>query len=207
MGKQEIKTLRNAFDDVFCLNDKLILPLNMSEKYVAFDDVWADELRGKIFAFSLEGYDKCFFLSADTILLENCDKLFQKTAFTTAVFNKQSDRMFLFSPNWEVCLFLIGKYEQSMPHEKNGVLNNFILKSVDAWMRNNKSGNLLKDKMDLSTVTFSMKTGRAVGVGSCIGLPTVVQFFDEDLCDIEFVVRLKKFHFKSKTLGFLEQVI
>ncbi len=151
VGKPETETLYNAFDDVFCLNDNLILPFHKSREQQDSDDVLADELRGKIFAFSLEMYDKCVFLSPDMIMLENCDKLFGKTEFPGPHLCGESDNMFLLSPKWHVCQYLKERYEQSMHHAKNVVWNNFITKSMQAWMDNNELGELSKDNVDSET--------------------------------------------------------
>lgn len=173
---------------------------------MAYDGRKADDLRGKIFAFSLEVYEKCVFVSPDTIMLENCDNWFENTNFPGTQFNGESDAMFVFSPKWAVCQFLKEKFEQSIYNATNGFWNNFIMKSVQAQMKNDESGDLCEVNADLSATKFSMKTGGLVGAGSCTGLPKVVQFVDADLGNMEFAVRMKKFSEESKNVELLEQV-
>lgn len=207
VGKSEADALYNAFDDVFCLNENLILPLNTSGTKVTSYDGKVDELRGKIFAFSLEVYDKCVFVSSDTIFLENCDKMFEETSFLGTDFLGAWDNFFLFSPKRSVCQYLKERYEQCMSHGENGTWDNFITNCMQAWTKNNDFEDQGQDIADLSTAKFCMKTGRTIGAQSYNGLPSVVQFVDADLCGMEFKSRLKQFLFESNNLGLLNKVI
>ncbi len=210
MDKPEIEILHKAFDEVFCLNDKFVLPLNYKTKQLESEseNEMVDELRGKIFAFSLEVYEKCIFISSDTIVLENCDKLFDNTDIPEPgiQFSGESDKMFAFLPNWDMYQFLNERYEQRMSDTKDDAWNNFIRKTSQAWLKNNAFGEKLKDNLELVTTKFSIKTGRAFGSGLGSGLPAVVQFVDADLCDMEFARWLNVFNYESKDMSLLDQV-
>lgn len=203
VGKPEIESLHCAFDDVFYLNDNLILPPSNSPGNGING---ADELRAKIFAFSFEVYDKCIFISSDTIFLENCDSLFEGNDLRVS-FKGESDNLFVFSPKWAICKFLREKYEQSRSNVKNGAWKTFIMKCMQVWMKNNENEDFRKDHLELPVVKFSMKTGRTVGTMSFDGLPQVVQFVDGDMSDIEFVARLKQFNSKKENLELINQVL
>lgn len=144
-------TLRRCFDDVLVLDNNLVPGFGFQK---AKDD---DDLRAKIYAFSLEFFEKCVFIPATAVVLENWDCLFDEMVGHGRYkdYSGGVADLFLFAPKLALCRFL-----EAGSRKRNGEGNGFMKKSINGWMANNGLEKKTKQKQLAVIVKFSLKSGQ-----------------------------------------------
>lgn len=155
MSRENKRVLRKTFDDVFWLDISTVLA-NGNEK--TENDM---DLIAKIFAFSLEIFERCIFLGPHTIVLENSDRLFDGNDFFKNLLlapGKHSFDLFRFNPSNSLCEHLENGFEFI---QNNGTGEGMVLKIIQNWMTLNKKN--LNDEnliVENGILKLSLKNGR-----------------------------------------------
>lgn len=165
LSKDNKLVLRNAFDDVFWLDTSAILvggSLGKRRGSRVDNDM---ECLAKIFAFSLEIFEKCIFVGASTIILENSDRMFDgQDAFKNLLGRNETTDLFVFTP----CKALCGYLEDKFGNQKNGFSGSgVLLDGIRKWIKNNPESRSAVNKVEYmpenwvgAVMEFSVKSGR-----------------------------------------------
>lgn len=159
LSRENKRALRKTFDDVFWLDFSTILDDDSKIMETDMDFV------AKIFAFSLEIFERCIFLGPHTIVLENSDRLFDgQGVFRNLILTsgKRSLDLFRFSPSKALCEHLENGYGFI---QKNGSGPEVMLKHIQQWIKNNSGNNGNQAKPIVGNASngvleFSLKSGK-----------------------------------------------
>lgn len=144
--------LRKAFDYISPV-DRSLVPAKVKH-----------DLQGKIFALSLQQFEKCIYLTANTIVMENCDKLFEEEDVIYGALDT-AWQIFQFVPNMALCAYLVQREMDCLDQSFDFGANIF------AWLKNNAHNTISKQQdfhalqARCKSMQLSVESGRLLANG------------------------------------------